>query len=253
MNITLFQWSTHWLNPSENLAEIASACETMHTETDLVVLPEMFTTGYVLNTKLLKLKWQEETIQQLTALAKKSGLTFMGSIPFFSSGRWFNTMVTISGEGLLHTYDKIHLFSPAGENKDYSSGGHSTHCLVEGWNIKPLICYDLRFPYLSFTKEQTGILIYSANWPESRIDHWASLLQARAIENQCYVIGVNRTGMDPNGYVYLGKSMVINYDGKILHELGELPSFDTCFLDKNGMSTYREKLPFFLDRKKKYF
>ena len=158
-------------------------------------------------------------------------------------------MVTVSKEGLIHSYDKIHLFTPAGEKEVYSEGDLTTTFMLKDWKIQPLICYDLRFPYLTFNSNQVDIIIYSANWPVARVSHWKALLAARAIENQCYVIAVNRTGIDKNGYEYPGASTIIDYSGQILQEMDENEGFITEKIIKSDMTQYRKKLPFLNDRK----
>ncbi|MBK8819478.1 MAG: hypothetical protein IPN49_10445 [Saprospiraceae bacterium] len=158
-------------------------------------------------------------------------------------------MITVDSSGLIHSYDKIHLFSPAGEAKTYSPGNEPSIWVYEKWNIQPLICYDLRFPYLSFVCRQPHLLIYAANWPEQRIEHWEILLRARAIENACYVIGVNRRGTDENGYVYPGHSLVCDFKGDLLLSMDKYKNFDLIDLDFESMMEYRKKLPFQDDRK----
>ena len=249
MRVAFFQMNVSWLNPPENLHKIRNICREISGSADLLVLPEMFSTGYVLDISLLDPTWQHEVIRELTSYALENNLTITGSIPFFNRGRWTNTMITVDKSGLIHQYDKIHLFTPAGESKEYSPGNHPSAWNYENWTIWPLICYDLRFPYASFSTENPHVLLYSANWLVSRIAHWDALLKARAIENQCYVIGVNRFGADENGYDYPGHSSVYDYEGNRLSfaENREICLIADLSMDK--LTSYREKLPFFKDRR----
>ncbi len=249
MRIAMFQMDVSWLDPDKNLQKIQNICSQISGKTDLLILPEMFSTGFVLNTNLLDPVWQHNVIKSITTLCIKYNLTIAGSIPFFNNGRWTNTMITVNGSGLIHEYDKVHLFAPAGENNEYVPGEKATVWSLENWVILPLICYDLRFPNLSFSEEHPHVLIYSANWPESRIHHWDALLKARAIENQCYVIGVNRVGTDENGYVYPGHSLVCDFKGDLLLSMDKYKNFDLIDLDFESMMEYRKKLPFQDDRK----
>ena len=249
MRVTVFQFSTIWMKPDENLERVSKVCSAISGQSDLLILPEMFNTGYTMKPHEIPVQWQDDTIQTLTSLASAYDLSICGSIPMFKNDSWYNTMVTVSKEGLIHSYDKIHLFTPAGEKEVYSEGDLTTTFMLKDWKIQPLICYDLRFPYLTFNSNQVDIIIYSANWPVARVSHWKALLAARAIENQCYVIAVNRTGIDENGYEYPGASTIIDYSGQILQEMDENEGFITEKIIKSEMTQYRKKLPFLNDRK----
>jgi omega-amidase len=249
MRISLYQFSTKWMNPEENLKRIEKVCEAISGHSELLVLPEMFNTGYTMKPSEIPVEWQEETIEKLTSLASQYMLTFCGSIPIFKFGSWYNTMIIVSKEGLINSYDKIHLFTPAGEKEVYAEGKTTSAFMLHDWKIQPLICYDLRFPNLTFNQNIADVVIYSANWPVARVGHWKALLKARAIENQCYVIGVNRTGRDENGYDYPGASTIIDYSGQILQEMDEKEGFVTEKINKSEMAQYRHKLPFLTDRK----
>lgn len=249
MRIALFQMNVIWLDPVKNLDAIKKVCHQISSSADLIVLPEMFSTGYVLDTSLLHPEWQHDVIRELTTLCGENNLIITGSVPFFNMGRWTNTMIIVDKTGLIHQYDKIHLFTPAGESKAYTSGQRVSPWSFQDWTVLPLICYDLRFPYLSFSAELPHVLIYSANWPLARIQHWDALLKARAIENQCYVIGVNRVGTDENGYEYPGHSSIYDYEGNLLSFAGRKEDVLICELSMEQMTSYREKLPFFKDRR----
>jgi len=248
MRVALYQMDVLWLQPAENLKNIQTVCAQISGKADILILPEMFATGYVLDTDLLSIEWQKEIIKGLKELCFDFQLIISGSIPYFHEGKWFNKMITVGSSGLIHEYDKIHLFSPAGEDKNYTKGDKISVWSVGEWKVLPLICYDLRFPDVSFVQEMPDIIIYVANWPESRILHWDALLKARAIENQCYVIGVNRVGTDENGYVYPGHSVVYDYEGKQINYAENTEICAITTLMKTDLISYRQKLPFYKDR-----
>ncbi len=249
MRVTIFQYDVAWLNPASNLLKIEEACEQLSGQTDILVLPEMFNTGYIMQTQDINTNWQDETIQKLSTYSASYGITICGSIPMFREGQYFNTFIVVNALGVIAKYDKIHLFSLAGETNQYEAGTQTTQFEINDFVIKPLICYDLRFPYISYSESPVDLIIYTANWPKTRVSHWKSLLVARAIENQCYVVGVNRTGSDGNGYHYPGSSMIVDYNGDILVEMDESPCFMTYDLDVDKMKAFREKLPFLQDIK----
>jgi len=249
MLVSIFQFDVAWHDPAKNLSKIEEVCALLAGKTNLLVLPEMFNTGYEMMPQHLETKWQDETILQLSNLSAEYNMTIVGSIPMCREGQFFNTFIVVNALGVVAKYDKIHLFSLAGEAKTYEAGINRTTFDIDDFSIQPLICYDLRFPYISTNKQPVDLIIYAANWPKTRVSHWRSLLVARAIENQCYVIGVNRTGEDYNGYHYPGASMIVDYNGEIVVEMEDSPAFMTYNLDKPKMMNYREKLPFMMDRK----
>jgi omega-amidase len=249
MLVSIFQFDVAWHDPAKNLSKIEEVCALLAGNTNLLVLPEMFNTGYEMMPQHLETKWQDETILQLSNLSAEYDMIIAGSIPMYKDGQFFNTFIAVNALGVFAKYDKIHLFSLAGEAKNYEAGINRIKFDMNDFSIQPLICYDLRFPYISTNKQPIDLIIYSANWPKTRVSHWRSLLIARAIENQCYVIGVNRTGEDNNGYHYPGASMIVDYNGEIIVEMEDSPAFITYNLDKPKMMAYREKLPFMMDRK----
>lgn len=250
MRVSIFQYDIAWLDPAANLSKIEEVCAQLSGKTDLLVLPEMFNTGFIMQTQDLVTNWQDDTIQKLSTFSAEYGMTISGSIPMYRDGQYFNTFIVVNAIGVVAKYDKIHLFSMAGESDHYESGHQTVQFHFDNFLVQPLICYDLRFPYLSYTETPADVLIYTANWPTTRISHWKSLLIARAIENQCYVIGVNRTGSDHNGYIYPGSSMIVDYNGDILVEMQESPAFTTYDLYISKMNSFRENLPFLKDRNK---
>ena len=180
---------------------------------------------------------QVETLTRLQVLAATYHIVIGGSIPYAKDGHWYNRFVFVDHNGVVQGYD-------AGEKTFYSAGERINNFNFLNWKVQPLVCYDLRFPYLSFQYESPELLIYSANWPIARVHHWRSLLIARAIENQCYVAGINRTGTDENGYEYPGASMVIDYNGQILSAMDHQPGVVTMTFKKDDMYDFRKRLPF---------
>ena len=253
LRVSIFQFSTFWLDHKRNLAEVEVVCRKLTGTTDLLLLPEMFNTGYVLDTTKLSEDIQVETLTRLQVLAATYHIVIGGSIPYTKNGHWYNRFVFVDHNGVVHGYDKIQLFAPAGEKTFYSAGERINNFNFLNWKVQPLVCYDLRFPYLSFQYESPELLIYSANWPIARVHQWRSLLIARAIENQCYVAGINRTGTDENGYEYPGASMVIDYNGQILSEMDHQPGVVTMTFKKDDMYDFRKRLPFADDRIKSFF
>lgn len=249
LNVALYQMDTAWLDPIKNLKDIENVCASLPKETHILFLPEMFNTGYVLDPSKINIQIQGETIVFLTQLAARYNLIIGGSIPMHRSGQWTNTFIIVDHTGLTFFYDKTFLFSFAGENNHFKAGNGAKSWLLDGLSVMPLICYDLRFPSLSFTAQVPDLMVYSANWPSARISHWRKLLVARAIENQCYVIGVNRTGTDGNNTVYPGQSMVIDPKGEIILEMADKPEVSTIQLSFENQKGYRQKFQAIRDRK----
>jgi omega-amidase len=252
MRITVLQYATAWLDPQKNLDYLREVCVSLKGRTDLLLLHEMFNTGYTMKPQEMPVGCDIQTIIHLTESAAQADLIIGGSIPTFREGKFYNTFMFISEQGVLHSYDKIHLFGMAGEHYAYTAGRKTGIWNFKGFNILPLICYDLRFSYLTYTKPNPELIIYSANWPVARIAHWKSLLTARAIENQCYVVGINRTGTDANGYEYPGASCIINPNGEYISQLAHESGLVTVTLDLQELQLFRQKLPFLQDRIESY-
>jgi predicted amidohydrolase len=248
MRVTVLQYATAWQAPEENLAYIREVCISLKGHTDMLLLHEMFNTGYTMVPQELPPKCDVHSIEHLTETAAMSGILIGGSMPTFREGRFYNTFQFISGQGVLHSYDKIHLFGMAGEHRVYTAGQEAGIFDFMGFHILPLICYDLRFSYLTYTRPFPDLIVYTANWPIARVAHWKSLLVARAIENQSYVIGINRTGTDSNGYEYPGASCIISPNGEYINQLKEQPDMVTVTLNLEELKLFRQKLPFLQDR-----
>lgn len=248
MRVTVLQFATTWQAPEENLAYIRAVCISLKGSTDMVLLHEMFNTGYTMKPQELSPDCGMQSIIHLTETAAMSNMVIGGSMPTFREGKYYNTFHFVSGQGVVHSYDKIHLFGMAGEHRVYTAGQKAGIFDYNGFYILPLICYDLRFSYLTLIKPYPDLIVYTANWPIARVAHWKALLVARAIENQCYVIGINRTGTDPNGYEYPGASCIIGPNGKTISELEDKTAYVTASLDLEELRLFRQKLPFLQDR-----
>ncbi len=218
LNIALVQSNLAWENAEGNFAIFNQHLEKIK-EADLIVLPEMFSTGFSMNPAPLAESMQGKTMNWLTQKAKEKNCVITGSFIAEEKGKYFNRLVWMRADGSFELYDKRHLFRMAGENSLYTEGQKKLIVELKGWKICPLICYDLRFPVWSRNvNREYDILLYIANWPAVRSHPWKTLLPARAIENQCYVLGLNRVGKDGNNLDYSGDSSVIDPLGKYVAE-----------------------------------
>jgi predicted amidohydrolase len=249
MKIGILQLDTVWGDPTANFNKIESALRKSSEIPDILLLPEMFDHGYILDPGTVKNLDPEESLAQVRNLAEKYQLAIAGTIPNNRDGKYYNTFIFVEEDGVFATYDKIHLFSPAGEAEAYAEGDEIVEILYQDAVIRPLICYDLRFPYCSWNDTNYDILMYSANWPETRIHHWEALLRARAIENQCYVIGSNRIGKDENGLQYNGQSKIYDYQGNTILNAENSDVLKVVEIDLSAQQAYRNKFPFLQDQK----
>jgi omega-amidase len=249
LNIVGIQADLSWENPAENRIFFEEQINSLSENTDLVVLPEMFTSGFTMNPEKVAEKMNGETISWMQKMASKKQVAITGSLVIEDDNKYYNRLVFVHPSGKIETYDKRHSFTLAGEDKVYNSGDKILIVNYKGWRICPLICYDLRFPVWARNTENYDLLIFMANWPVTRIKAWDTLLKARAIENMSYVIGINRTGKDANNYEYSGNSLVIDYLGE---ELSILPKNEVGILKatlvKSDQKKIREKLGFLNDR-----
>ena len=248
MKTALIQTSLSWENPSENRASIQEKINSISQNIDLIVLPEMFTSGFTMNPKNVAESMNGETILWLKEIAKAKNSAITGSIVIEENGNYYNRLVFIFPSGEIQTYDKRHLFTLAGEDKIYTAGNQKLIVEYKGFKICPLICYDLRFPVFSRNVEEYDLLIYVANWPKPRVNAWDILLKARAVENMSYVIGVNRIGTDANNLEYTGHSQVIDFLGNYIQEPQETESVFIADVDKEKMLETRKKLAFLNDK-----
>lgn len=218
--------------------------------TDLIVLPEMFTTGFTMDAATYAETMDGETISWMSALAKDVNATICGSLIIFEGGEYYNRFVSISQTGQQTTYDKRHLFRLANEDQHFSAGDSMFTFEINGCRICPMICYDLRFPVWSRNTGHYDLLLYVANWPSRRHLAWETLLRARAIENLSYVAAVNRTGTDGNDLPYAGGSAIVNYLGENIVDLGDRDGVATATLDTEELQAFRERFAFHLDADK---
>ncbi len=221
-------------------------------KTEVVLLPEMFNTGFSMNPDQLAETMQGETVQWMKKIAGEKKIILGGSLIIEEAGDYYNRFVWMLPNGQHGHYDKRHRFAYAGEDEQFTAGEKRLITSVKGWRINLLVCYDLRFPVWarqvsSENEPEYDILVYVANWPDRRSHAWKTLLQARAIENQCFVVGVNRVGNDGNGNYHSGDSMVVDPMGEVLYHKKDEEDVFTITLDKTHLETVREKLPFWKD------
>lgn len=217
-------------------------------EVDLIVLPEMFVSGFTMNPKAVAETMNGETIAWLQHLAKAKDCAITGSLVIEENRKYYNRLVFVYPNGELKTYDKRHLFTLAGEDKVYTAGKEKLIIEYKEFRICPLICYDLRFPVFARNVEDYDVLIYVANWPKPRINAWDILLKARAVENMSYAIGVNRIGKDENELEYVGHSQAVDFLGNYLLEPQETDGVFIVELDKEKLLETRSKLAFLEDK-----
>ncbi len=248
LRISLIQMDVIWENPVSNRLKLERLMEPLYGETDLIVLPEMFSTGFSMNAKTLAESMDGETVSWMRKHAKKLGIAIAGSLIIKENNHFYNRFLFITPSDEIHYYDKKHLFSIGEENQYFSHGNKRVVFQYEGWRIALYICYDLRFPVWCRSIKDADLMLFSANWPAARKSVWKTLLQARAIENQLCVAGANRTGSDGSGIIYSGDSMVIDPKGSII---GELPDRTdellTCTISLTELNKFREKFPVYKD------
>lgn len=247
MIVSLIQSDIIWEDKINNLKKCQESIDKIES-TDLIVLPEMFTTGFSMNPKNISEKMGGETMKWMKQNAHKMNSAICGSIIIEEDDKYFNRFIWVNPDGSIHYYDKRHLFSYAGENENYTRGDSKIIIEYKGWKICPLICYDLRFPVWSRNSEEYDLLIYVANWPSKRKSAWKSLLVARAIENQCYVIGVNRVGFDNSGNFHSGESSIINALGDSLYINSNSEDLYTNDISKSELDKIRKQFPFLNDK-----
>lgn len=249
LNVTILQSDLVWEDVSANRKAFSAKLNQLKKPFDIVVLPEMFTTGFSMNSKLLAEKITDKSVTWMRNKAKKFDALFLGSLIIEERDHFYNRLVVAFPNGDLKYYNKHHLFTLSGEDKAYTSGQERLQFSYKGWEICPLICYDLRFPIWSRNTTNYDLLIYTASWPKARIDAWDTLLKARAIENMSYVVGVNRVGIDGNNLEYPGHSAIYNYLGeKLSPTIENQESMLSVSLDKDKLKQTRTQLNFLADR-----
>lgn len=241
LSISLLQVDLKWRNPPANRAMLAELIAGTADNSDLVVLPEMFTTGFTLDAERNCEEPTGETAQWLTKTSETFNIAICGSVIIRDGNRFYNRLLWAGADGSLQTYDKRHLFRMAGEDEHFTAGTDRLIVELAGWRICPLICYDLRFPVWSRGINEYDLLVYVANWPASRHSAWTALLPARAVENQCYVAAVNRVGTDGNNVNYAGGSLVVDYFGNSIARGDSDPETLSATLNLEKLCRYREK------------
>jgi len=247
LTITLLQTALAWHDAASNRAHFGELIRSIPEATDLVILPEMFTTGFTMDVREQAEEPSGPTVRWMAELARERGVTLCGSLIVEDDGRCYNRLVWMPPDGRHLHYDKRHLFRMAGEHEYFAAGNRREIFGLNGWRVCPMVCYDLRFPVWSRGANEFDLLLYVANWPAARRSAWQTLLPARAVENQCYVAGVNRTGTDGKNIAYAGDSGVYDYLGRSLADLGPANGHCTVTLGGAGLLRYREKFPAWQD------
>jgi predicted amidohydrolase len=252
LSFSLIQPPLAWEDKAANLAHLGQLIDGITAHTEVVVLPEMFSTGFSMRPESLAETMEGATVKWMREWAHKKRIILTGSVIIESGGRFYNRLLWVLPDQTIGYYDKRHRFAFAGEDEKYTSGSKRLIAQVKGWKINLQVCYDLRFPVWARQQTVNGspeydVLIYVANWPERRSHAWKTLLMARAIENQCYVIGVNRVGNDGNGIYHSGDSMVIDPLGEILFHRTHEETVHTFTLDKEKLDDIRSRFPFWKD------
>lgn len=257
LTISLIQTHLHWEDKTANLQMLEQKIMGISAQTELLVLPEMFSTGFSMKPELYAEKMDGESLQWMKRVAAAKKIILTGSLIIEENGQYFNRLIWMLPNGQYGVYDKRHRFAFAGEDEHYTAGSKRLIASVKGWRINLLVCYDLRFPVWArqspsaadraHGEAEYDLLVYVANWPERRSHAWKTLLQARAIENQSYVVGVNRVGNDGNNIYHSGDSMIVDPMGEIVYTKKDEEDIFTITLKKEELVAVREKLPFLRD------
>ncbi len=246
LKVTIIQPDIIWENPEANLEKYSKMLEVLE-DTDLIILPEMFTTGFSMKPEILKENMNGRAVNWMKKMAGKNDAAVLGSLIIEENDSMYNRALFVFPDGNMETYDKRHLYTMGQETEHYSPGKFKTIVEYRGWKICPLICYDLRFPVWARNTEDYDLLVYMANWPSPRHHVWKNLLVARAIENQCYCVGVNRTGSDGAGLNYLGGSACVSPKG-FADFMNESESAQTFEISYEDLHKFRKSFPLLNDR-----
>lgn len=250
LSVAIVQAELAWHDPAANRAAFDARIDALDGPPQLIVLPEMFATGFTMDAPGQAESMDGPAVAWLSATAKRTGAAVCGSLVIEDRGRHYNRFVLAQADGsLAATYDKRHLFRLAGEGEHYAAGRDLVTIRVGDWRLRPMVCYDLRFPVWSRRRrdDDFDLLVYVANWPSPRHHAWETLLRARAIENQCYVVGVNRIGTDGNDVPYAGGSAVVDYLGQDLVNLRDRADSAVVELDAAQLEKFRDRFPFAVD------
>ena len=252
LTLSIIQTDLSWEDKVANLNMLQQKIDAIEERTEVIILPEMFNTGFTMQPELFAETMDGETVQWMKEMAANKKVIVTGSLAIKENDQYFNRLVWMLPNGQLGYYDKRHLFAYAGEDKHYSMGNKRLIASVKGWKINLQICYDLRFPVWSRQQAtdaelEYDLLIFVANWPERRSHAWKTLLCARAIENQCYTIGVNRVGKDIKNIYHSGNSLIIDPLGQVLYHMPDQEDVFTITLLKEDVDKVRTQLPFWKD------
>lgn len=258
LTITTIQTNLHWEDKEANLLMLEKKINALGVDTEIVVLPEMFSTGFSMNPERLAETMDGETIAWMKRLSAENKVIITGSVIIEEDNKYYNRLIWMMPHGEYGYYDKRHRFAFAGEDKHYAAGEKRLIASVKGWKINLQVCYDLRFPVWARQSKKESlpgsswapeydVLLYVANWPERRGHAWKTLLCARAIENQCYVVGVNRVGVDGNDVSHSGNSLIIDPLGEVLYHMADDEDIHTITLKKERLDEIRMKFPFLKD------
>ena len=248
LKITTFQGYLYWENVDKNLLNITTRLGNIREKTNLIILPEMFSTGFTMEAQKLAEPMGGKTMKWMLKTAKLYECVAMGSIIIKENDNYYNRLIWMRPDGSYEYYDKRHLFALGKEHLTYTPGNERLIVELNGWKICPMICYDLRFPvWLRNVHNEYDLLIITANWPERRIAHWRALINARAIENQAYVIGVNRVGHDGNEVYHSGDSTCVDPNGNVIYNKRDEEDLYTFTIIADEVIKTRRALPFLKD------
>lgn len=248
LSVTLIQTNLYWENSTANLAMLEEKIAQITEPTDLIILPEMFNTGFTMNVEKVAEPMNFFVMKWMKQQAAQSKAVITGSFIVKENEQYFNRLIWMRPDGSYEKYDKRHLFRMGGEHHSFTGGSEKIIVELKGWKICPLICYDLRFPVWSRNVNQAyDLLIYVANWPAVRSIVWDTLLKARAIENQAFVVGVNRVGTDGMDLLYSGNSTIIDFKGNPIFYQRDYEVVETYLLNKKNLESFREQFPAYLD------
>jgi len=250
LNIVGIQTNLHWESIEDNLQHFSQKIDDLDSaNTDVIILPEMFTTGFSMNTNLMDSNASQDIESWSLKKAKSCDSLLIGTTMYTADDKSYtNRLLVAFPDGRLLHYDKRYLFTPSGERNHYQSGSERLIFDFKGFKILPLICYDLRFSTWSDHTGDADLIIYTASWPSTRISHWDILIRARAVENLSYVVAVNRIGQDGNHLNYIGHSQIVSPEGEILETANEDESNISAILDLDEVKSVRKRLPYLEDK-----
>lgn len=247
LTVSIVQADLHWHDAGKNREQFTAVLQSLQDRTDLIVLPEMFTTGFTMEAATYAETMDGQSIAWMKEMAADKNASVCGSLIIAENDKYYNRFICVDPSGQEVFYDKHHLFRLANEQQHFAAGNESIIFEINGWRICPMVCYDLRFPVWSRNRNNYDLLLYVANWPGRRHRAWESLLRARAIENLSYVIGVNRTGVDGNDLPYSGGSVIIDYLGEELANIGDKVGIATKVLEFSALQKFRDRFAFHRD------